>query len=106
MKEDIVIQKLSALAQESRLIVFRLLMSCGAEGLCAGDISKQTGISPNTLSFHLKELASAKLITSQKQGRSIFYSLDTEAYKELLQFLTKDCCAGNPELCQPTSPCC
>ena len=101
MNSDAVIAKLNALAQESRLRVFRLLMTAGDCGLSAGTISEESKISPNTLSFHLKELQTSGLIRSRKEGRSVIYSLDIEGYKNLLEFLTEDCCAGHPELCQP-----
>lgn len=106
MNSQEVVTKLTAMAQESRLRAFRLLVTQGEQGICAGDIAKQLDISPNTLSFHLKELHEAGLIKSRKEGRSVIYSLNTESYKELLKFLTEDCCAGNAELCQPDSKCC
>ena len=101
MNSQLAVQKLSALAQESRLNIFRLLVIQGDKDLCAGEISEVTGISANTLSFHLKELVTADLITSRKEGRNIFYSLNTSGYRKLLSFLTEDCCAGRPELCSP-----
>jgi len=105
MKSQDVVIKLAALAQESRLSVFRLLVTQGEDGLCAGDIAKKLDISPNTLSFHLRELQEAGLIISDKQGRSVFYSLDIRGYRKLLKFLTEDCCKGNPQLCESDNQC-
>ena len=90
---------LTALAQESRLRLFRLLVPAGEEGLAAGEIAEQLGVPPATLTFHLKELSHAGLIESQREGRSIRYSLCVPGMCELLTFLTQDCCQGRPELC-------
>lgn len=95
------VESLSALAQPSRLEVFRLLAKHGHQGLCAGDISKQLGIPKPTLSFHLKELNQAKLIDAERNGRSIHYRLNITSMQELLAYLSHDCCMGHPELCQP-----
>lgn len=92
---------LSALAQESRLSVFRLLARQGSEGLPAGEIAEQLEVPPATMSFHLKELANASLLQFRREGRSIIYSLDVEMMRSLLGFLIEDCCQGRPELCQP-----
>jgi len=93
------VQALTALAQESRLEVFRLLVKTGPEGLCAGDLSRALEIPKPTMSFHLKELSSAGLIDSERIGRSIKYRLRNEKMKELMLFLSEDCCQGHPELC-------
>jgi DNA-binding transcriptional ArsR family regulator len=90
---------LAALAQESRLRVFRLLVPAGEDGLAAGDIAERLDIPPATLTFHLKELSHAGLIQSQREGRSIRYSLRVESIRDLLEFLTHDCCQGHPEVC-------
>jgi len=92
---------LRALAQETRLRVFRLLVCSGTEGLPAGQIAESLAIPAATLSFHLKELAQAGLIDSQRDGRSISYSLRVEGMREFLEFLSEDCCQGHPELCAP-----
>jgi len=99
------VDALSALAQPSRLEVFRLLARYGKDGLCAGDISKELGIPKPTLSFHLKELHEAELITSERNGRSITYRLHIEGMRSLMAFLTDDCCHGHPELCAPAQKC-
>lgn len=93
---------LSALAQESRLRVFRLLVRAGDRGMPAGEIANDLQIPPATLSFHMKELLMAGLVDQTKVGRSVIYSLNTNAIRGLMEFLTEDCCQGRPELCQPT----
>jgi DNA-binding transcriptional ArsR family regulator len=101
MEEKQAIQALAALAQESRLRVFRLLVSSGTRGLAAGEIADRLGIPAATLSFHLKELTQAALIVDRRNGRSIIYSLNVAGMRSLLAFLSEDCCEGRPELCQP-----
>jgi len=98
-------QALGALSQTSRLEVFRLLV--GARNpLCAGEIAERLELPKPTLSFHLKELAQAGLIEAEREGRSIFYRVKAEGIRELLSFLTEDCCQGRPELCLPTAAAC
>jgi len=102
MKTKEAVKALSALAQESRLAVFRLLVRAGEDGLAAGDIATELGVPPATLSFHLKELTTANLLQQSRSGRSIVYSLNTAAMRGLMDFLMEDCCQGRPELCQPS----
>lgn len=90
---------LSALAQESRLRAFRLLVKTGPDGLPAGQIAERLDVPPATLSFHLKELTNAGLLEAHREGRSVIYSLRVEGIRSLMSFLTKDCCEGRPELC-------
>lgn len=97
MKQAVI--ELTALANESRLRIFRLLVSTGEEGLAAGAIAEELTIPPATLTFHLKELVHAGLVESRREGRSIIYSLEVDGMRELLTFLSKDCCQGQPELC-------
>lgn len=92
---------LSALAQESRLEVFRLLVAAGPVGLPAGRIADELDITPATLSFHLKALVNAGLLVDRRQGRSVIYSPDIDGIRALLSFLMQDCCRGQPELCEP-----
>ena len=99
------VKALSALAQESRLEVFRLLVRAVPEGLAAGRIAEDLGIVPATMSFHLSQLANAGLVVDRREGRSIIYSIDVEAMRSLLSFLTEDCCQGRPELCAPEKAC-
>jgi DNA-binding transcriptional ArsR family regulator len=93
------VKALTSLAQESRLRVFRLLVPAGEAGMAAGEIAEQLDLPPATLTFHLKELSHAGLVESRRDGRSVIYSLRCEAMSELLTFLAKDCCNGQPELC-------
>jgi ArsR family transcriptional regulator len=90
-----VITALSALAQESRLAVFRLLVQAGPEGRAATSIADDLGIAPSSLSFHLKELTHSNLVIQTKAGRSLIYSANFEAMNALLGFLTENCCGGN-----------
>jgi ArsR family transcriptional regulator len=92
---------LSALAQEGRLNVFRLLIRSGPEGLAAGEIARALDVPPNTLSAQLTVLANAQLVRSRRLGRSIIYSADYEAMSVLLAYLMEDCCQGRPEVCGP-----
>lgn len=90
---------LAALAQETRLNVFRLLVQAGPAGLAAGEIGAQLGIPANTLSFHLKTLAQAGLLESRQDGRFVFYAANYASMDELIAFLTRNCCNG--EACLP-----
>lgn len=94
---------LAALAQESRLAVFRLLVEAGPEGLPAGEIASRLGIANTTLSFHLKELVHAGLIHAAPQGRFIRYAPDITRMNDLVGFLTDNCCGGAGG-CGPTRP--
>jgi ArsR family transcriptional regulator, arsenate/arsenite/antimonite-responsive transcriptional repressor len=95
------IEALGALAQESRLHVFRLLIRRGPEGLAAGDIAEQLGVPANTMSSHLAVLSRAGLVSSRKQGRSVIYAINLAGTRKLLAFLVEDCCRGRPEVCRP-----
>ena len=88
------VKSLAALAQDTRLSIFRLLVEQGPEGLPAGIIGEQLGLANATLSFHLKELNNAGLLTSRPEGRYIFYSVDFTAMNSLLAYLTENCCQG------------
>jgi DNA-binding transcriptional ArsR family regulator len=92
---------LSALAQESRLNVFRLLVQTGPAGLAASKIAEQLDIAPSSLSFHLKELSHAGLIESRQEGRFIIYSANFDTMNGLLTYLTDNCCGG--QSCAPTT---
>ena len=93
------VEALSALAHASRLAVFRLLVRAGSDGMAAGDIAREVGALPNTLSTHLTILGHAGLIRSRREGRSVIYSADYDGMRDLLGFLVADCCAGRPEIC-------
>jgi len=86
------VEKLAALAQESRLTVFKLLVEAGPGGISAGEISEELAIPPPTLSFHLKDLSHAGLISSVREGRSIYYSVNYTGISDLLDYLKKNCC--------------
>ena len=93
------IKRLAALAQDSRLAVFRRLVKAGKDGMAAGGIARALGITPNTLSAQLALLANAGLVTSRREGRSIIYAADYDAMSALLIYLMEDCCQGRPEVC-------
>lgn len=86
---------LSSLAHESRLTIFRLLVTAGPAGITPGEMSASTAMPAATLSFHLKELRNAGLIHQKKQGRSIRYSANYQSMDSLMQFLYKNCCSGS-----------
>jgi DNA-binding transcriptional ArsR family regulator len=92
---------LSALSQETRLDVFRLLVRTQAGGLCAGEIAERLKVRQNTLSTNLGVLARAGLVRSEREGRSIRYFADLGGMRDLLAFLMEDCCGGRPDACQP-----
>jgi DNA-binding transcriptional ArsR family regulator len=96
MKSIQAVKALAALAQQSRLAIFRLLVARGPDGLSAGAVGDELGIAPATLSFHFKELANAGLVVARAQGRFVIYSADFRIMNELLGFLTDNCCGGNP----------
>jgi DNA-binding transcriptional ArsR family regulator len=99
MKSTEVVTALSALAQDNRLAVFRLLVEHGPDGLTPGLIAEKLGIAPPTLSFHLKDLAHGALISAQQQGRSIQYSVDFLTMRELVEFLYHNCCGAGVAGC-------
>lgn len=105
MKTKDAVRALSGLAQETRLAVYRLLVQQGPTGMAAGEIAAALDISPQTLSFHLKELSGAGLVTSRQDGRYIFYSADFPAMNRLLAFLTDNCCAADGVSCGPGQLC-
>ncbi len=93
------VDALAALAQETRLAAFRLLVQAGAGGLAAGEIAARLAVPSSTLSFHLKELDRAGLVRCWRVQRQIRYAADYEGMRRLLTFLTADCCNGHPEIC-------
>lgn len=90
------IDRLSALAHETRLAIFRHLVKAGPAGLPAGTIGERLALAPATLSFHLNHLAQAGLVERRRDGRRIFYSADYPAMNALLDFLTENCCEADP----------
>ena len=99
MKTDDAVAALAAIAQGSRLAVFRLLVQQGPTGLAAGEIASKLDIAPATLSFHLKELNRAGLVKPRQDGRFIYYAADFLAMNELIGFLTENCCAADCTSC-------
>ncbi len=104
METKSAVKALAALAQETRLSIFRILVQTGEGGLPVGQIAKALSIPNATLSFHLKELSNAGLITARQESRFIYYTAHFTAMNELLGFLTENCCAGNP--CGSVTVCC
>lgn len=101
MESTAAVARLSALAQDSRLAVFRLLVRAGREGLPAGEVGRTLGIPANTLSAQFAVLANAGLVTSRRDGRSIVYAADYGGMSDLLVYLMEDCCQGRPEISAP-----
>lgn len=94
MKEAV--KALAAIGHESRLIVYRLLVQAGPTGLAAGEIAQKAGMAPSSLSFHLKELVHAGLLTSRQEGRFVMYAAQFDTMAALLGYLTENCCDGEP----------
>jgi len=101
MESSTAVAALGALAQDSRLQVYRLLVQAGPEGIAASDLAGRVGIPANTLSFHLKTLSHADLVVSRQDGRFIYYSANYDHMNALLGFLTENCCGGRS--CKPAS---
>lgn len=101
MESETAIKRLSAIAQEARLDVFRLLVKVGPAGMAAGDIARKLKTAANTLSAQLLVLSNAGLIRARRDGRSIIYAINFDAMRDLLVFLTEDCCGGRAEMCAP-----
>jgi ArsR family transcriptional regulator, arsenate/arsenite/antimonite-responsive transcriptional repressor len=103
MESNVVINALFALAQESRLAVFRLLVRTGAKGMAAGQIGELLNLPAPTLSFHLAQLSQAGLVKVRREGRSLIYAADYATMNALMGFLTDNCCAGDAAACAPSS---
>ena len=101
MKINAAVNALAALAQETRLSAYRALVAAGEAGLPAGELATRLDVPPATLSFHLKELAHAGLVSSRSEGRFVIYSADYAVMTALIAYLSEDCCGGRPELCLP-----
>jgi DNA-binding transcriptional ArsR family regulator len=94
MELNTAVEALAALAQDSRLQAYRLLVQAGPEGLAASELAERLGIPANTLSFHLKTLSHADLVLARQEGRFIYYSANYQQMNALLDFLTENCCGG------------
>jgi DNA-binding transcriptional ArsR family regulator len=107
MEKTNAIESLAALAQESRLDIFRLLVRAGTNGLPAGQIAERLGLPANTLSFHLNQLRHAGLVTFRRESRSLIYAAEYAAMNALLAYLTENCCQGDatcgPGACDSTA---
>ncbi len=99
MEKSEAITALGALAQESRLDVFRLLVQAGTDGMPAGQIGERLGLPSATLSFHLNQLKQAGLVSFRREGRSLIYMAEYPAMNALLGYLTENCCQGDPAIC-------
>jgi ArsR family transcriptional regulator len=99
MEKTNAIAALAALAQESRLDIFRLLVQAGPDGMAAGQIGERLGLPSATLSFHLSHLKHAGLVTFKREGRSLIYAAEYAAMNGLLGYLTENCCQGDPTSC-------
>ncbi|MCK7473366.1 MAG: metalloregulator ArsR/SmtB family transcription factor [Rhodopseudomonas palustris] len=110
METNAALEALSALSQETRLAVFRLLIRREPDGVAAGDLAKAIGVPANTMSVHLGVLSHAGLVSSERQSRSIIYRADLARFRDLMLFMLKDCCDGRSEICAPLIadliPCC
>jgi DNA-binding transcriptional ArsR family regulator len=94
MEVNAVVLSLAALAQPTRLQVFRALVVAGAQGVTPGALAEQLGVAPNTLSFHLKELVHADLVAPERIGRNLIYRAQFDRMNEVLAYLTENCCQG------------
>jgi ArsR family transcriptional regulator len=101
MDKKAALASLSALGQDTRLEVFRLLVRASPEGVPAGEIATSLGAVQNTMSAHLKVLDHAGLVRAERDGRTVRYVADMTGFRDLLAYLMEDCCNGSPELCQP-----
>jgi ArsR family transcriptional regulator len=110
MESEHAILALAALAQSTRLDVFRLLARHEPEGLAAGDIAKALAVPQNTMSSHLAILSRAGLVSAERFSRSIVYRTDLQHFQQVVLFMLRDCCDGRPEICAPLieslTPCC
>lgn len=105
VEESGAIKALAALAQVQRLRAFRSLIAAGPEGLTPGAMAEQLGIAPSGLSFHLKELSHAGLVTAEARGRNLIYRANFDRMNGLLAYLTEHCCQGEPCEVTPVAGC-
>lgn len=110
MKPESAIIAFAALAQSTRLDVFRLLVKHEPDGLAAGDIARALAVPQNTMSSHLAVLSRAGLVSAQRFSRSIVYRAELSRLQDVVLFMVRDCCDGRPEICAPLiedlTPCC
>lgn len=103
MKPIRVVKALAALAQPTRLAVYRLLVARGPEGVAAGEVATKLKVAPATLSFHFRALNHAGLIDSRQEGRFVYYAANFAAMNGMVEYLTENCCGGDAAACQPKS---
>jgi ArsR family transcriptional regulator, arsenate/arsenite/antimonite-responsive transcriptional repressor len=110
MESENAVLALAALAQSTRLDVFRLLVKHEPDGMAAGDVAAALAVPQNTMSSHLSVLSRAGLVSAQRFGRSIVYRADLVRFRAVMLFMLRDCCEGRPEVCAPLiadlTPCC
>ncbi|VAX31271.1 hypothetical protein MNBD_NITROSPINAE05-1371 [hydrothermal vent metagenome] len=105
MEISIAVSALSALAQGSRLGIFRFLVQAGKNGVPAGKIAERLDLPASTLSFHLNQLKQAGLLTCRRESRTLFYSANYDSMNDLLAYLMENCCQGEPEKCDLPALC-
>jgi len=105
MESNAVVKALAALAQSSRLEIFRSLIVAGDAGLTPGVLAESLGVAPATLSFHLKELVHADLVTQERIGRNLIYRAQYDRMRAVLAYLTENCCQGQACLTEAVTPC-
>lgn len=103
MDNKLAVIQLASIAQEARLDIFRLLVQAGFEGSPAGSVGEQLKIPASTLSFHLKELSHAGLVSSRQEGRFVYYTANYDVMNSLIAYLTENCCAGQLSCCPDVS---
>lgn len=106
MKPTQVVKALAALAQSTRLAIYRLLVTSGPEGMAAGQVAEKLKVSPATMSFHFKTLSHAGLIESRQDGRFIYYAANFAVMNDMVDYLTENCCGGNADVCKVPSKKC
>lgn len=103
MKAAQVVKALSALAQPTRLAMYRLLVERGPDGMAAGRVAEKLKVAPATLSFHFRALSHAGLLESRPDGRYVYYAANFTVMNDMVAYLTENCCGGNPEACKPNN---
>ena len=100
MKSAQVVKALGALAQPTRLAIYRLLVVCGPQGMAAGQVAEKLKVAPATLSFHFRTLSHAGLVESRQEGRFIYYMANFAVMNGMVDYLTENCCGGNFDACK------
>ncbi len=103
MKPAQAVKALAALAQPTRLAIYRLLVERGPEGMAAGQVADKLKVSPATLSFHFRTLSHAGLLVSRPDGRFVYYAANFKVMNDMLAYLTENCCGGDSAACKPNN---